>query len=96
MYEKLQSHPNVTVRKKAKQFLFGFQAMEILKVKNSSLYVNTTDYRNYFEAFVQDKTSYPQRVVEDEEDAFQQILPYILFLACPFLFLLAMVARKGM
>ncbi|PIA53485.1 hypothetical protein AQUCO_00900228v1 [Aquilegia coerulea] len=96
MYEKLQYHPNATVRKKAKQFLFGFQAMEILKVKNSSLYVNTTDYRNYFEAFVQDKGSYPQRVVEEEEDVFKQILPYILFLACPILFLLAIVVKKGM
>ncbi|KAF9597364.1 hypothetical protein IFM89_017710 [Coptis chinensis] len=95
MYEKLQTHPNVTVRRKAQQFMFGFQAMEILKVKSSSLSVNTTDYGNYFEAFVQDKTNNLSRVGEDEENVYQQLLPYILFLACPIVFVLYLAVRKG-
>ncbi|KAL2461155.1 hypothetical protein Adt_44575 [Abeliophyllum distichum] len=58
MYEKLQSHPNPQVSKKAKQFIFGFQAMEMMKVKSSPA---STGYQNYFEAFVEKKTNYPMQ-----------------------------------
>ncbi|KAL5708065.1 hypothetical protein ACHQM5_018902 [Ranunculus cassubicifolius] len=98
MYEKLQTHPNPTVKKKAKTFMFGFQAMEILKVQNSSLTVKTTDYQNYFEAFVQDKPNYSLRANEEGEKdgSFQQVIPYILFLAFPIVFILVIAARKGL
>ncbi|GAB4827821.1 hypothetical protein Ancab_034706 [Ancistrocladus abbreviatus] len=35
MCEKLQSHPNAQVSKRARQFSFGFQAMEMMKVRKS-------------------------------------------------------------
>ncbi|KAJ4711520.1 Cytochrome C oxidase subunit [Melia azedarach] len=58
MYEKLQSHPNATVSKRAQQFMFSFQAMEMMKVTNSKFSTRNTGYRSYFEAFVEDKTNY--------------------------------------
>ncbi|OWM72848.1 hypothetical protein CDL15_Pgr021154 [Punica granatum] len=58
MYEKLQSHPNPTVSKKARQFMFSFQAMEMMKVGSSRLSSRNTGYQNYFEAFIEDKVDY--------------------------------------
>ncbi|KAG6408543.1 hypothetical protein SASPL_131556 [Salvia splendens] len=37
MYEKLQSHPSPKISKKAGQFAFGFQAMEMMKVSSMAL-----------------------------------------------------------
>ncbi|KAI3996778.1 hypothetical protein MKX01_041078 [Papaver californicum] len=51
--KKLQSHPTVEVRKKAKQLNFGFVAMEMIKFKSTSLSIKT-GYQNYFDAFVED------------------------------------------
>ncbi|XP_057499815.1 uncharacterized protein LOC130784002 isoform X2 [Actinidia eriantha] len=92
MYEKLQSHPNAKVSKNAKNLLFGFEAMEMMKVKNSA---TDLGYQKYFEAFVEDKASYPLKDDEVEEDALSQALPYIIFLFSPILFVLLIAVQKG-
>ncbi|KAJ8646269.1 hypothetical protein MRB53_008017 [Persea americana] len=92
MYEKLQSHPNVEVSKKARQFMFGFKAMEMMKV--SSYSPTTTGYQNYFEAFVEDKANYSPTVAEENEDSLKQALPYIVFLISPIFLILFIAARK--
>ncbi|KZV47288.1 hypothetical protein F511_07711 [Dorcoceras hygrometricum] len=58
MYEKLQSHPNPDVSKKARQLVFSFQAMEMMKVGSSNVSPLSSGYQDYFEAFVKDKKSY--------------------------------------
>ncbi|KAL7234544.1 hypothetical protein ACSBR1_018038 [Camellia fascicularis] len=96
MYEKLQSHPNVEVSKKAKQFLFAFQAVEMMKMKSTTLSPINTGYQNYFEAFIEDKANYGLKDAEVEESALNQALPYIIFLASPILVVLLMAAvQKG-
>ncbi|KAJ4979798.1 hypothetical protein NE237_010578 [Protea cynaroides] len=96
MYEKLQSHPNVQVSKKARQFIFGFRAMEMMKITNSSLSQKTTDFQNYFEAFVEDKPNYTQGGSKDEQqDSLTEALPYIMFLASPIFLVLLIAVRKG-
>ncbi|CAL5330616.1 unnamed protein product [Camellia sinensis] len=96
MYEKLQSHPNVEVSKKAKQFLFAFQAMEMMKMKSTTLSPINTGYQNYFEAFIEDKANYGLKDAEVEEGALNQALPYIIFLASPILVVLLIAAvQKG-
>lgn len=96
MYEKLQSHSNVQVSKKARQFMFSFQAMEMMKVKKrSSLSPNNTGYQNYFEAFVKDKANYFSTESEDEEGALTQTLPYIIFLLSPIFLVLLIAVNKG-
>ncbi|KAL7204636.1 hypothetical protein ACSBR2_017672 [Camellia fascicularis] len=96
MYEKLQSHPNVKVSKKAKQFLFAFQAVEMMKMKSTTLSPINTGYQNYFEAFIEDEANYGLKDAEVEESALNQALPYIIFLASPILVVLLMAAvQKG-
>ncbi|KAG9141627.1 hypothetical protein Leryth_015314 [Lithospermum erythrorhizon] len=95
MYEKLQSHPNPQVNKKAKQFMFSFQAMEMMKVNSSSAYPVSIGYRSYFEAFVREKTSYSSTDSEINEDVLAQAFPYVLFLVSPILLILIIVIQKG-
>ncbi|THG10584.1 hypothetical protein TEA_005669 [Camellia sinensis var. sinensis] len=96
MYEKLQSHPNVKVSKKAKQFLFAFQAMEMMKMKSTTLSPINTGYQDYFEAFIEDKANHGLKDAEVEESALNQALPYIIFLASPILVVLLVAAvQKG-
>ncbi|KAL9247747.1 hypothetical protein vseg_021147 [Gypsophila vaccaria] len=96
MYEKLQSHPIGQVSKKARQFMFSFQAMEMLKVTKSTLSPKNTGYGSYFEAFVEDKPSYTSGSTDVTDDGVSQALPYIIFLASPILLVLLAAARKGM
>ncbi|KAE9616495.1 hypothetical protein Lal_00035092 [Lupinus albus] len=95
MYEKLQSHPNAKVNKKARQFMYSFQAMEMLKVKTGSpFYLKNTGYQNFFDAFIENKSDYP---VEDEvvqESAMNQVLLYILFLVSPIFVVLLIALQK--
>ncbi|KAL2478378.1 uncharacterized protein Fot_47392 [Forsythia ovata] len=91
MYEKLQSHPNPQVSKKAKQFIFGFQAMEMMKVKSSPA---STGYQNYFEAFVEKKTNYPMQEDVVAEGALSSTVPYIVFLVSPILIVLLIAAFR--
>ncbi|GAB4827834.1 hypothetical protein Ancab_034719 [Ancistrocladus abbreviatus] len=92
MYEKLQSHPNAQVSKRARQFSFGFQAMEMMKVRRSI--PRSTGYQKYFEAFVEDKVDYTPASTETEEGDLVQALPYIIFLASPILLVLLIAATK--
>nr|GLL34561.1 uncharacterized protein LOC109155969 isoform X2 [Ipomoea trifida] len=95
MYEKLQSHPNIQVSKKAKQFAFSFQAMEMMKVRGSTNSPKATGYQNYFDAFVEDKADYPLKEGEVDEGTLSQALPYIIFLISPVFIVLLIAALKG-
>ncbi|KAJ0037526.1 hypothetical protein Pint_23832 [Pistacia integerrima] len=94
MYEKLQSHPNAMVSKRAQQFVFSFQAMEMMKVTSSNLPQNT-GYQNYFEAFIEGKTNYLLQEAGIEEGALSQALPYMIFLVSPILIVLFIAVQKG-
>ncbi|KAM4072720.1 hypothetical protein ACB094_11G160400 [Castanea mollissima] len=95
MYEKLQSHPNAQVNKKARQFVFSFQAMEMMKVTTSSpFYLKNTGYQNFFEAFVENKSNYPLKEAEIEEGSLNQVLPYIIFLLSPIIAILLIAIQK--
>ncbi|KAI3719653.1 hypothetical protein L6452_20555 [Arctium lappa] len=94
MYEKLQSHPNVRVSKKARQFVFSFQAMEIMKVTSSSNSPRKTGYQNYFDAFIENKNNPSLIETEIEEDASLQALPYVIFLVSPILMILVIAVQK--
>ncbi|KAK7814293.1 hypothetical protein CFP56_003351 [Quercus suber] len=95
MYEKLQSHPNAQVNKKARQFVFSFQAMEMMKVTTSSpFYLKNTGYQNFFEAFVENKSNYPLKEAEIEEGSLSQVLPYIIFLVSPIFAILLIAIQK--
>ncbi|XP_019159251.1 PREDICTED: uncharacterized protein LOC109155969 isoform X2 [Ipomoea nil] len=95
MYEKLQSHPNFQVSKKAKQFAFSFQAMEMMKVRGSTKSPKATGYQNYFDAFVEDKADYPLKEAEVDEGTLSQVLPYIIFLVSPVFIVLLIAALKA-
>ncbi|XVF84090.1 hypothetical protein PTKIN_Ptkin16aG0546800 [Pterospermum kingtungense] len=71
MYEKLKSHPNAKVSKKARQFMFSFKAMEMMKFTGSNVPLNNTGYQNYFEAFVEDKANYSVEGAEEAREGFQ-------------------------
>ncbi|KAL4600757.1 hypothetical protein ACB092_11G221900 [Castanea dentata] len=95
MYEKLQSHPNAQVNKKARQFVFSFQAMEMMKVTRSSpFYLKNTGYQNFFEAFVENKSNYPLKEAAIEEGSLIQVLPYIIFLVSPMFAILLIAIQK--
>ncbi|XP_072997436.1 uncharacterized protein [Typha latifolia] len=94
MYEKLQSHSNVQVRKKARQFMYSFQAMAMMKVTSSSR-SKTTGYETYFDAFVDNKNNYTAKEEEQNEDGIEQVIPYIMFLISPIFFLLLIAVRKS-
>ncbi|XAR54424.1 hypothetical protein NMG60_11029541 [Bertholletia excelsa] len=97
MYEKLQSHPNVEVSKKAKQFLFSFQAMEMMKIKKTNNSPMNTGYQNYFEAFIEDKSNYSVNDADAEVEVgmLSQAFPYIIFLVSPVIIVLLIAVRKG-
>ncbi|KAK4379776.1 hypothetical protein RND71_001638 [Anisodus tanguticus] len=95
MYEKLQSHPNPGVSKRARQFMFSFQAMEMMKVTGSTFSSMNTDYQNYFNAFIRDKVNYSLKEDETEEGAIRQAIPYIIFLLFPIFIVLLIAVRKG-
>ncbi|KAG4979496.1 hypothetical protein JHK85_033454 [Glycine max] len=95
MYEKLKSHPNPKVSKKARQFMYSFQAMEMMKeTTGSQFYLKNSDYQNYFDAFVENKSNYPKDGLV-QESAMNQVLPYILFLVSPIFVVLLIAVRKG-
>ncbi|XP_071708852.1 uncharacterized protein [Rutidosis leptorrhynchoides] len=94
MYEKLQSHPNVGVSKKARQFVFSFQAMEMLKVTSSSVSKRKTGYQNFFDSFVENKNNLSLDENEVEEDATVQALPYVIFLVSPIIMILVIAVQK--
>ncbi|KGN51107.1 uncharacterized protein LOC101215292 [Cucumis sativus] len=95
MYEKLKSHPNPRVSKKARQFMFSFQAMEMMKVTTSSSFLsNDSSYRNYFEAFLDNKLNYSADESGIGEGVLNQSLPYVIFLLSPILLVLFAAVQK--
>ncbi|CAK8576592.1 unnamed protein product [Lathyrus sativus] len=97
MYEKLKSHPNGKVGKKARQFMYSFEAMEMLKVKiGSSSYSKDTSYQSYFDAFVEKKTNYTLKVKDEvvQESSMNQVILYILFLTSPIFVVLLLAVQK--
>ncbi|KAJ8748778.1 hypothetical protein K2173_011333 [Erythroxylum novogranatense] len=96
MYEKLQSHPNPKVSKKASQLMFSFQAMEMMNMSGSNFSPESTGYQNYFEAFVEDKMKYAggQAPNPVEDDLMSQVIPYITFLVFP-IFIVLIIAVQG-
>ncbi|CAA0837939.1 Unknown protein [Striga hermonthica] len=94
MYEKLQSHPSPKVSKKAKQFVFGFQAMEMMKFNTSPSSALSTDYQDYFDAFVQSKKNYPPNEAESNGGGLNEALPYIIFLVSPIFVVFLIAAFK--
>ncbi|XP_061340589.1 uncharacterized protein LOC133287053 isoform X2 [Gastrolobium bilobum] len=95
MYEKLQSHPTPKVSKKARQLMYSFQAMEMLKVTTGSpFYLKNTGYQNYFDAFIENKSNYPLEDGVFQESAMNQIWPYILFLVSPIFVVLLIAVQK--
>lgn len=65
----------------------------MMKVRSSS--DKNTDYRNFFEAFVEDKTNYPLQEAGIEEGALTQALPYMIFLASPIFVILLIAVQRG-
>lgn len=94
MYEKLQSHPCVQVRKKAREFVYSFEAMKMMKATATS--AEGVDYQSYFDAFVKDIPNYPLKRGEVDEGGLGQVLPYIFFLVSPIFIVLLIAIRKGM
>lgn len=97
MYEKLTSHPNLPVRKKAKQLSFGFQAMKMMKVSGSYT-MDTSDYRKYLEAFTDgyNRTYNPTEEEKMKDETMGQLLPYIIFLLSPIALVFTAAAYKGL
>ncbi|MEW5314116.1 MAG: hypothetical protein WDW38_005636 [Sanguina aurantia] len=48
LYKTLTGHPIPAVSKKARQMLFGFEAMTFMKTSSASMGVKNTDYASYF------------------------------------------------
>lgn len=96
MYEKIVSHPNVTVRKKAKQLLYGFQAMDNLKVATTSKW-DSSVYRKYFDAFSDGYNTLYKPSEEDTNDGSMrsQDFVYLGLLLFPLAVFLLIVALKG-
>ncbi|KAI4372848.1 hypothetical protein MLD38_011032 [Melastoma candidum] len=96
MYEKLQSHPNARITKKARQFMFSFEAMEMMKVRSSRISsAESTGYRDYFEAFVEEKSAYGlNNKIDLEEGSATQVLPYVIFLLAPIFAVLIIALYK--
>lgn len=97
MYEKLASHPNGSIRKRAKQFIFSFQAMEMMKFSGPSTQ-NTRNYEKYFEGF-SDGYGYSNTYFSTEEEKIEdeimgQSLPYIIFLLFPIVLVFTAAASK--
>ncbi|CAG7880797.1 hypothetical protein IGI04_010601 [Brassica rapa subsp. trilocularis] len=96
MYEKLLSHPNPRVSKKARQFMFSFQAMEMLKVQGSNFMQINPGYEDYFEAFVKkDKVDYKAKEEEGEAMGINETLLYVILLASPILLVFTVAAQRG-
>ena len=67
----------------------------MMKVTTSSpFYLKNTGYQNFFEAFVENKSNYPLKEAEIEEDSLRQVLPYIIFLVSPIFAILLIAIQK--
>lgn len=69
--------------------------MEMMKLTKTSPWRNT-DYQNFFEAFIDNKSDYVLEDGEVEVGTLSQILPYILFLVSPIFIVLLIAIQKRM
>lgn len=65
-----------------------------MKFTTSSPYLKNSGYQNYFEAFVENKSKYPLKEVEEEVGSLSQTLPYIFFLVSPIFLVLLIAVQK--
>uniref|UniRef100_A0A7I4FEG0 Uncharacterized protein n=1 Tax=Physcomitrium patens TaxID=3218 RepID=A0A7I4FEG0_PHYPA len=95
-YEKLVSHPNGAVRKKARQLLFGFQAAVKLKVKSRYDWDSST-YRKYFDAFADGYNTMYKNTEEPAtfEETLMQTVPYALLLIFPIVLIFTLAVLKN-
>eukprot|EP00897_Mesotaenium_endlicherianum_P000994 jgi/Mesen1/10896/ME000095S10232 len=94
LYERLVTHPNDSVRRKARQLIFGFQAAEKLRVRGGYTWDGTM-YRRYFDAFADGYNNTYKATEEDGNDKYlQQALPYTIFLLFPIVLVIAAAFLK--
>ncbi|KAL3678976.1 hypothetical protein R1sor_021932 [Riccia sorocarpa] len=95
VYEKLISHPNGRIRKQAQKLLYGFRAMEKLKVTTGNRW-DTSVYAKYFEAFSDGyNNTYKASEVETNEKLMEQTLAYSLLLFFPILLVVVLALSKN-
>ncbi|KAK8943286.1 hypothetical protein KSP39_PZI009005 [Platanthera zijinensis] len=94
MYEKLQSHSKAEVRKQARQFMFSFQAMEMLNVRDTSS-PKETGFEDYFEAFVNNEAGHAPLVEETNESVLKEVFPYLIFLLSPIFIIIFVVIKRS-
>ncbi|KAM0850420.1 hypothetical protein ACQ4PT_053090 [Festuca glaucescens] len=92
MYSKLKYHPNTLISKKAKMFMFSFQAADFLKVDGIPVPRNT-GYEGYFDQFSGQRNYYANP--DEPEVGIRQIIPYMIFLASPIFFVAFVALRKS-
>ncbi|KQK06568.1 uncharacterized protein LOC100843051 [Brachypodium distachyon] len=92
MYSKLKYHPNDLINKKAKMFMFSFQAMDFLKVDGLPVPQNT-GYEGYFDQFSGQRNYYANP--DEPEVGIRQIIPYMIFLVSPVFFVAFIAWRKS-
>ncbi|KAL2628558.1 hypothetical protein R1flu_013244 [Riccia fluitans] len=96
VYEKLISHPNGKIRKQARQLLYGFKAMENLKVSTGDKW-DTSVYAKYFEAFSDGyNNTYKASEEEISEKLMEQTLAYSLLLFFPILLVVMLLLSKNL
>lgn len=66
----------------------------MLKVRSSNPPLSI-GYQNYFEAFLQRKTSYQVEESEVEEGGLKQAIPYVIFLVSPIFIVLLLIAASS-
>ncbi|VAH06892.1 unnamed protein product [Triticum turgidum subsp. durum] len=93
MYSKLKYHPNDRVSKKAKMFMFSFQAADFLKVDGVPM-PRDTGYEGYFDQFGGQRNYYANP--DEPEVGIREIIPYMLFLVSPIFFVAFIALRKSL
>nr|BAJ90596.1 predicted protein [Hordeum vulgare subsp. vulgare] len=93
MYSKLKYHPNDRVSKKAKMFMFSFQAADFLEVDGVPVPRNT-GYEGYFDQFGGQRNYYANP--DEPEVGIGQIVPYMVFLVSPIFFVAFIALRKSL
>ncbi|XP_002973676.2 uncharacterized protein LOC9642587 [Selaginella moellendorffii] len=104
IYDKLVSHSSQSVKKRAKQLIFSFEAAEKLKVSENSTW-DVNAYRDYFELiprkYTRYNSSYTKPSSEEGEDdqkaAFREGLFYFALTLAPVIlvFVVAILKRNG-
>eukprot|EP01024_Parvocaulis_polyphysoides_P055143 TRINITY_DN561_c0_g1_i1.p2 TRINITY_DN561_c0_g1~~TRINITY_DN561_c0_g1_i1.p2 ORF type:complete len:157 (-),score=21.05 TRINITY_DN561_c0_g1_i1:227-697(-) len=96
MYKRLAKHPTTFVAKRSKQLLFGFDAMENLKVYSMSYSIQKGAYDQYFSRFTgQWNNVYYSSVGEEENNVVTTIFATAVMLL-PVLLVAVLVFRDPM